>query len=281
MNWIRIAVVGGVNLDVLGRPSGDYQPKDSLIGNVRFSSGGVGHNIAAQAVRTGADVTLFTVFSNDRNGEWLRQSCHEEGIRIDRARVLHGPCPVYMAIHGPDGDMISAVNDMSLMDQLSPALLQPELPNIHHADVCVLDANLSPESLEFLTSHVTIPLVCDPVSTEKAKRVWSLLPHLTAMKPNLLEARSMTGCDSPRNCAEKMISLGLKMAFISLGKDGLYYADSQSAGMIRPEKVSETLQTGAGDAVTAGIAIGVARNLPVSECALLGMKTAQKYLGCP
>ena len=278
MSWLNIAVVGGVNLDILGFPRGVFRPRDSLIGRVRFACGGVGHNIAAQAVRTGADVSLYTVTGDDWQSEWLRQACLEEGIRLDHAARLRGPSSTYLAIHNEDGDMLAAVNDMALLDSFTPDLLDAMLPYINAADVCALDANLPEESLAHLAEGAAVPLVCDPVSDEKAARIVPLLPRLTALKPNLQEARAMTGMDTPEACARHFLAAGTKMAFISLGKDGLYFADAHTQGYLRPTALSTRPQTGAGDALAAGITAGVAQRLSAGECAALGMKTVSAYL---
>ena len=278
MSWLKIAVVGGVNLDVLGRPSEAFRPEDSLIGSIRFSCGGVGHNIAAQAVRTGADVSLYTIFGSDRNAEWLREACQEDGIRTEHSVSLEGKSPVYMAIHGSDGDMLAAINDMCLMERFTPALLEQMLPSIAQADVCVTDTNLSEDTLGCLADSVSVPLVCDPVSVVKAKRLTAILPRIAALKPNLLEARALTGKDSPEECAGALTARGVSMVFISLGKNGLYFSDGWTDGYIKPDHVTVEAQTGAGDALTAGIASGVGQRLDIRECARLGMAAAARYL---
>ena len=150
MNWAKIAVIGGINLDILGVPRGAYRERDSLIGSVSFRPGGVGRNIAAQAVQLGADVTLITAFGQDRNAEFLMEACREDGIRISDALRFSAPTSVYLAIHDETGDMVSAVNDMHLTTLMTPEALSPTLPAVNAAQVCVLDANLPEETLRFL-----------------------------------------------------------------------------------------------------------------------------------
>ena len=278
MSWLNIAVVGGINLDILGSPEGTFVMRDSVIGTVQFSSGGVGHNIAVQAARTGADVSLFTVFGSDRNAEWLRQSCLEDGLRIEHSVSLPGRSSVYLAIHDESGDMLTAINDMALMKQFSTDVLETMLPFLDQADVCVFDANLPEESLIYLSRHAAVPLVCDPVSTEKATRLGSVLPFITAIKPNLMEAQALTERKSKEDCAAALLDKGVKKVFISLGKNGVYYADAKTAGCIAPSKVTLKPQTGAGDALTAGIASGIGLGYNTEKCAVLGMETVAKYL---
>ena len=277
MSWLKIAVVGGVNLDVLGVPSGEFKMRDSNIGTVRFSCGGVGHNIAGRIVRTGADVSLFTVVGNDSNAEWLKQQCLGEGIRIDHSVTVAEPSSVYLAIHGEDGDMLSAVNDMHLLDSFTPELVDQMLSSIDQSDACAVDANLPEQTLVRLAEKADVPLVCDPVSTVKAARIFPILPRLAALKPNLLEARALTGCVSPEDCAAHLLGSGVKSVFISLGKEGLYFADEKERGYLFPSTVTLRPQTGAGDALTAGITAGVALHEPVRECAIFGMEMAARF----
>ena len=54
-----IVGVGGANLDICGRADGQILERDSNIGSIHLSSGGVCRNICENAVRMGADVKLI------------------------------------------------------------------------------------------------------------------------------------------------------------------------------------------------------------------------------
>ena len=105
-----------------------------------------------------------------------------------------------------------------------------------------------------------------------------ILSRLTALKPNLLEAQALTGCTTPEDCANSLLRAGVKNVFISLGKDGLYYADQAEHGHLSPAAVTSRPQTGAGDALTAGITTGIALKEPVRDCALRGMDMVARFL---
>ena len=169
-------------------------------------------------MRTGANVSFYSVFGDDHNAEWLRQACLSEGLRIDHSVSVTGASSVYMAVHDTDGDMLCAVNDMRLMDGFTPDILAPMLPSVNRADVCVIDANLPVESLLYLAERAAIPLVCDPVSAEKAQRIIPLMKHLSALKPNLLEAQSMTGETTPEGETTSDFKLSINYAYS--GKSG-------------------------------------------------------------
>jgi hypothetical protein len=76
---------------------------------------------------------------------------------------------------------------MSVLDHLTPDYLAALLPLINGSKMCVIDGNLSPESLGYLCHHVTAPLFYDPVSCAKAKRIGGNIGSCYAIKPNRLE----------------------------------------------------------------------------------------------
>ena len=69
---MKAAVIGGMNFDVVGISEKTLMMRDSNIGKIRFSAGGVGRNIAEQLARQGAETTLFTCVSDDFAGQMLK-----------------------------------------------------------------------------------------------------------------------------------------------------------------------------------------------------------------
>lgn len=324
---VLVSVVGGMNLDVTGVAAGALLPRDSNPGVIRFSPGGVGRNIAEQLACAGADTRLFTCLSDDLVGKMLEEDCARKKIDLSFARRTHARASCYMSVHDPDGDMALAVNDMALMDELTTDYLSRVLPEIARADVCVLDANLSPECLCFLAENLRIPLVADPVSVHKASRLLPILNRLAAIKPNRIEALSLAdrvsrgangnglaemrkGCASSvehrseisdvradrasraedgselagvegrevEAAAARLLAAGVRRCVLSLGARGAYYADRFQSGDLRPDRVFACQTTGAGDAMCAGIVLGVAMGLDARGCAELGMKRSECLL---
>lgn len=268
---MNICVVGGVNMDVIGRALSTLAPGDSNIGEIRFAPGGVGYNIAGRLALTGVKTRLITVLSRDAFGDMLINDCARRGIDIHLALKSNSPCSVYMSIHEPGGDMALAVNDMCLIDELTPEYLQGVIDYINDADACALDANLPEDSLEYLSKRARVKLVADPVSCVKAARLAPALARLDAIKPNLMEARALTGEPDAPSAARALLSMGVKRAIISLGEAGAYYADARESGQITPPERFACQTTGAGDAMCAGIAIGVANNESARQCAQRGL----------
>lgn len=271
-----LLVIGGMNMDILGIPSGIFQWGDSLPGRIQLRPGGVGRNIAAELARLGAPVELLTALGDDPFSEMLRRDCLQRGIGLTYAVSYEGPASLYMAIHQQQGEMVAAVNHMDAVQKLSPEWLL-RLP-AEAFSVCVLDANVKVSVLEAAAKHLRAPLVADPVSGPKAVRLRPILHRLTALKPNLTEARHLTGEEQPEESARALRGMGVQQVYVSLGAGGLYCAADGFEACFSPTRPSTRPATGAGDAMTAGIAWAVARGMPPRAAARLGLESASDHL---
>ena len=70
----------------------------------------------------------------------------------------------------------------------------------------------------------------DPVSTVKSEKIRPILGKIHTLKPNRLEAESLSGVkitdrDSARQAAKVLLGTGLQRVFISLGEQGVFAAD--------------------------------------------------------
>jgi len=275
---VKIAVFGSANMDILGLTDDQLLLRDSNIGTVVLKPGGVGRNIASRICENGAECMLFTAFGSDVLAEGLKAECQRLGMDISGSMTLPGRSNIYLCVHDETGDMLTAINDMGLMKELTPEYAKSIMPLINTCDLCVLDANLSEETLAYAASNATVPLLMDAVSCAKAKRALVAMPYLEGFKPNIYEAQLLTGCEKPEDCADALLKLGVKRVFISLGEEGIYYADRQDCGRIPVEKISDAPKTGAGDALCAGIAVALANHESTRACAQYGMRSAAKYL---
>lgn len=271
-----ILIIGGMNMDVLGMPTDTFSYRDSLIGKVRLMPGGVGRNVAEHIARHGRAVELMTVVGADSFAHALKGSCAELHIGLDYAIQSDERSCVYLAVHDLQGDMAVAINDMDIMSLLDAGRIR-NLPKDSFS-ACMLDANLSQEALQSAADHLDIPMVADPVSCEKALRLKPILHRLTALKPNLKEALTLSGCSNLPDAAAALLDSGLAQVYISLGKDGLYCASGHERLRFPSIPAPQGPATGAGDAMTAGIVCAIAEHKSLEECAQSGLRFAWEHL---
>ncbi|MCR5089027.1 MAG: bifunctional hydroxymethylpyrimidine kinase/phosphomethylpyrimidine kinase [Oscillospiraceae bacterium] len=265
------AVVGGVNIDIGGRPFRKLIPQDSNPGKVSTSLGGVGRNIAHNMSLLGLNVRFLTAFGDDVYAQRIEASCDELSIDISRARRVSGASTsTYLYLNDDKGDMALAVSDMSICDEITPVYLSVNLDVLNRAKVVVADCNLSESALKFLTSHCTSPIFADPVSVSKAEKLKSCLGMLHSLKPNRIEAELLSGVAitdevSLRKAAEKLLETGLRRVFITLGADGVYAADQTEEVRIPRRETEVRNTTGAGDAFMAALVWAYWQNLGLRE----------------
>ena len=260
----RCAVIGGANIDIGGFPSGRVAMQDSNPGRVRLSAGGVGRNIACNLARPGVAL----------------EDCARAGVDCALAFTFPGEASSsYLFIADSGGDMQLAINDMAICDRLTPEVLRERLDALNAMDAVVLDANLPAETLSYLAENLRPPILADAVSTAKAPRLLGAMPRLAAVKPNAIEAETLTGIpvhgpDSAARAARRLVELGAKRAFITLGERGACCADASGTVFLPGGAVRLVNATGGGDAFTAALAWGLMRGLSLRECGAAGLAAA-------
>ncbi|MCE5236339.1 MAG: PfkB family carbohydrate kinase [Clostridiaceae bacterium] len=268
----KVTVVGGITTDITGFPSRALLLRDSNPGRVKISEGGVGRNIAENLVRMGFETELICAMGCDAYADAHLSHAEALGLSLKNAvRVEGGRSGVYLCLCDESGDMFAALNDMDdIFAALAPERVNMEAVNA--GDLCVIDANLPEETLAFIAKNARVPVVADPVSAAKAARLIEALPYLSVIKPNLLEARALTGKSTPDEAADALLDAGVKRVFLSLGTQGVFYADANARGTARVETVKAVNATGAGDAATAAICAGYLMQLSMEECARLAAR---------
>ena len=272
-----VTVVGGVNVDIGGRPEAALVARDSNPGAVHSSLGGVGRNIAHNMALLGLDTRLLTAFGDDLNAQKLAASCGELGIDISQSPVIPGGrTSTYLFINDERGDMALAVSDMEIYQHLTPQALAQRHKLLDASQVVVLDTNIPEESIVWLAENCAAPLFADPVSTAKAVKLKPVLGKLHTLKPNRLEAELLSGVPitgeaSLNKAADALLETGLRRVFISLGADGVFAADHSGRVQLPCLPAELVNATGCGDAFMAAIAWAYLRGTDLADTARAGL----------
>ena len=269
-----VLVIGAANVDICGRSSAAFRLRDSNIGKITTSLGGVGFNIARNLCLLGVDTAMLTVLGDDSFADAVRREATRLHLDLHLCPVIPGGhTGTYLYLLDEQGDMAAAINDMAIYDYMTPDFLASNLPAINGYDLIVLDANLPRDSIEYLCANCTVPIVCDPVSAEKAKKAENALCKLYALKPNALEAELLSGISitdesSLHNAAQKLLATGLQQVYISCDARGLYAENRAGERCYVPcPPVSVANATGGGDAMVAAIAACMLRGDSLTETA--------------
>lgn len=277
----KAAVIGALNVDIGGRPEAAFMPGDSIPGRVSVSLGGVGWNIARDCALLGAETAFYSVLGRDGHEAAIRRDAAEFSVRLDGCRWAEADNNRYLYISGKNGDMVAAVNDMRLCARIDPAYISSIRPRLAEADVIVADANLPPETLQALAERTGAPLVADCVSAVKCGRLRGLLPRIHTLKANRIEAEMLTGQIEPEACVMALRDAGVTRVVVSLSGEGAVCGEGDAIFRLPASGLPVADTTGAGDSLTAALAVGLARGRSLRECAELGMRAAGTTMGQP
>ncbi|MCX4370225.1 MAG: PfkB family carbohydrate kinase [Dysosmobacter sp.] len=272
-----VTVVGGVNVDIGGRPAAALVARDSNPGAVHSSLGGVGRNIAHNMALLGLDVRLLTAFGDDLNAQKVAASCGELGIDISQSPIISGGrTSTYLFISDEHGDMALAVSDMEIYQHLTPQALAQRHKLLDTSQLVIIDTNIPEESIVWLAENCAAPLFADPVSTAKAPKLKPVLGYLHTLKPNRLEAELLSGVpitdsESLNRAADALLETGLRRVFISLGAEGVFAADHNSRIQLPCLPAELVNATGCGDAFMAAIAWAYLQGTDLADTARAGL----------
>lgn len=280
----RIVAIGAANMDIAGTTDQAIAQGDSIPGRIRCSAGGVARNVAENLARLGVGVGLLSAVGDDVFGRELLANAAAAGVDVAGCWVLPGAATSsYLSIHGRDGEMATALNDMAILECVTPALLATRLGLLRQADALLLDCNLSAVALEWLFAHAAaVPVFVDSVSAFKCRRILPWLPRIHTLKANRLEAEALWGqpvgdAASVLRAAEWLHAQGVQQVVLSLGGEGVFWSTSAGDhGQQPPWPIEVVNATGAGDALLAGLLQQWLRQVPLrravrfaSACAAL------------
>lgn len=261
----NIYIIGGANIDIQGTTKAGIRMYDSNIGQITYSYGGVGRNIADNLAQLGYPIYLITVFSNDAFGQQLMDNCHKRKIDISLSIISEtASSSAYLAILDDNHDLLVGVADMDILRSLNEHHINDLLLKIDKDDMVVLDTNLEKQIINHVLTNVSCPVFVDPISTTKAEKLRDELKHITMLKPNRLEAESLCGfkitdATSGYQALDFFLSHGIKEIVITLGKDGMLASDNEEYLWAHIPITEVVCATGAGDAFMAGYIDGYKR----------------------
>ncbi len=277
-----VVVIGGANIDIKAKVKTGHRLGTSNPGIVTQSVGGVGRNIAHNLAVRGIDVALISAVGEDAAGQHLVMITSSANVDCDRvASIQSEKTGTYVAILDDHGELVAAVSDMRIIEQISPSLISKYHSDIRAAKIVVADCNLSLEALLAIAEIAGERLIVETVSVEKCLKLAKVcLRHsLLLATPNLDQVYALTGTRDYNTATEKLHAMGLRNVVINLGADGAVSSDGvdvEYAEALPPTNIVDV--TGAGDAALAGVIEGLLNQQTLAQAAALGQRLAGQVI---
>lgn len=280
----HVLIIGAAGLDVKGWANGHLVSATSNQGRIRSSVGGVGRNIAENLARLGVPTVLLTAIGDDGAGRRLLAQATEAGI--DVGHILVDPVArtgSYLAVLDHTGELVVSIDDMAVIQEITPRFLNDRRRLFRDASMIVVDANLTPDTLRTifrLAQTYQVPVCADPTSQFLAPRLNPHLRQLHMITPNqaeaaaLLDGRPIKGHAQAIRAAKQLVAAGVDIVVITMAEKGVCYATSNESGRVPALEIEVVDFTGAGDALSAAIIFGLLEGFPVNEAVRLGVSAA-------
>ncbi|MHA1524156.1 MAG: ribokinase [Alphaproteobacteria bacterium] len=280
----------GVGVTVLGIYVADLaffaarlpQMGETVLGSdFKTGPGGKGSNQAVAAARAGAKVRFITKIGDDDLGTKVREMYAHEGI--DQAAIATSPDKptgaafIFME-EGTGNNAIIVVPGAA--SDLSVAEIEAQAQAISGASVFMTQLEtplaVSHKGLEIASAAGVTTILNPAPAAELAQNIYSLVDYIT---PNETEAELLTGqpvgsVAQAEAAAKILLQRGVGTAIITLGGEGVLYADAQGATHLPAFSAGPVVDTtGAGDAFNGGFAAALAAGHDGRTAARFGCAT--------
>lgn len=272
MSVMPLMFFGTTNIDLCFSVERLPTAGESLMGTLTRNPGGKAANQAVAAARLGLKPHFYTRLGDDEAGHSLLQSLREAGVRADAIKICAGEISgSAMVMVGDDGSNMIVIDPGANLN-VTPDMIEGAAQFIEPDAIVVAEMGMPIGALNRLFEmkcEKGFKLIFNPAPVRPglSSAAWRSVDFVT---PNQAEAFELTGIEvydfnSAAHAAMRLVDLGPSAALITLGAQGVYYADAETSFALRafPVKVIDT--TAAGDAFNGAFAASLAQRLPLRE----------------
>ncbi|MCI2068492.1 MAG: carbohydrate kinase family protein [Bacilli bacterium] len=278
-----ILLIGGSDIDYLATPKKKLIYKDSNIGSLHVSFGGVMRNITENLARLGIKPLFITPLGDDQNGKDILEHMTHLGVKV-LSPIPHYPTATYLAINNENNDLEIAVVDSRVFANLNWSYLIRMKTTIDLYHNIVIDSNLDIPTIQYIVdNYKDRRLFVEGVSAAKIVKFRDFLSYLSVLSCNYLEAKTLIGQDlEPEQICQAILDKGVLNAIVTNGANGIYFG-SKKAGVsfLKADKIENVVSTnGAGDALYSGVIYSLLKGRSLKEGVKLGKRMADLTIKC-
>ncbi|SDB02658.1 ribokinase [Pseudomonas sp. NFACC23-1] len=261
----KVVVIGSLNMDLVTRAPRLPRGGETLIGE-SFSTipGGKGANQAVAAARLGAEVSMVGCVGNDAYGEQLRGGLLAEGIDCQAVSVVEGASGVALIVVD-DNSQNAIVIVAGANGALTAEVLDSVDEVLQSADVIICQLEVPDATVGHALKRARelgkiVILNPAPASHTLPADWYACIDYLV---PNESEAAVLSGLavdslETAEAAAAHLIAAGAGKVIVTLGAQGLMFANGASFEHFPAPRVKAVDTTAAGDTFVGGFAAALA-----------------------
>ena len=277
----KVLVVGASNVDYVALSNNKLIRKDSNIGKLNITFGGVGRNIVENLAILEDDVSFITFLGNDSFGKELRKDLESINVKVYSPNKKERTSS-YLAVLDSNGDMDVAICDTEIIDKSTVEDIKPFDDVISEFTSIVLDANINDKIIDHIFKEYSDKkILVEAVSANKVKRYEKYLDKIYLFKSNVLEAKHLLNLYNaePMLLAKILMERGVKNVVITDGGKPVIIGENNEVVFVTPKPIEKIISaSGAGDSLFAGVIHGLINGASLVESVAFGIKVSQMTL---
>ena len=268
----QIIVVGSINTDMVIGANKLPKPGETLIGHKFFmNSGGKGANQAVAAARMGGEVAMIANLGVDVFGDSAIAKLKEEGVNCEGiTRDPDRPSGVAI-INVDDTGENQIVVAPGANATLDTDLVSTALDRIPPSSIVLLQLEIPIESVVKaveVCQQKGCRIMLDPAPAQALPE--SVYKGTYLLTPNRNEAELLSGIlisdrGSVTCAAEKLLMSGVTNVAITLGSQGVFFANAENKQFLEATSVSAVDTTAAGDCFSGAVAAKLSQGCSLVE----------------
>lgn len=260
----KIVVIGSSNTDMVVKTDKFPVPGETILGGEFFMfSGGKGANQAVAAARMGCEVTLICKIGDDIFGQRSVEEFNNEGINTSYIQKdtekVSGTALILVDANG-ENEIVVASGANEKLEEIN---IEAAHDAIAEADVILLQLEIPVASVLYAAKkafELGKKVILNPAPAQQLPD--ELLKYLHLITPNETEAEILTGIkvtdrNSAAAAAEKLMSMGVQNAIITMGAEGAYFKNHVIEMLVKSPRVNAIDTTAAGDTFNGVLAVGI------------------------
>ena len=279
-----VICIGAAFVDELFHAKEEMMPGTTNEASVTKTAGGVSRNIAHQLALLDVEVQLMSVFGNDSDGDWLKQTCTNSGVKIEASITKDGLSGKYTGILNVDGSLFSAFRTNDGTQLITPEHLEKYKDLLKTASYLLADANITVDTGEWLlafSNQTGIPFILEPVSVPHARKFRDMnLSGLHLVTPNEDELPALCSEKTlfTQHQIEELIEKGVENVWLHNRKLGSAFCNKVRSITLHAPEIEIVDCTGAGDGSLSGFILGKTLGKDDEDCLKLAHTLSAEVL---
>ncbi|MBR0418510.1 MAG: bifunctional hydroxymethylpyrimidine kinase/phosphomethylpyrimidine kinase [Erysipelotrichaceae bacterium] len=285
-----IVVFGAVFVDIKGYPIDQFIPQGRNVGRIIQVHGGVSRNVVEDIANLELLPTYVSVVDDTGIGKDVVEKLKRHKVNTDYIVETPDGLGTWLAIFDNNGDVAASISKRPDLSKIHEVLDKYGDKIISECDSVVVEIDMEEDLLKRIFElsekyNKRIFAVVSNMSIAMERR--DLLSRVSCLVCNEQEAELLFSEEYDLNdiwrleqvLIKKVEQAELKSIVVTLGERGAVYASRDGEhGFCPPLKTDVIDTTGAGDAIFAGIAVGLTYGKSLKEACNIGTRLASAVI---